>query len=153
GVAPVEEPVGSVSANEYIGEQSLFAQMLENASLRIVESSIVLFLSRQRLAALLMAHPELRVNLGMQRGDQHRVVKPLFKGQRTDVVVLQQYRRHWWSFGRFAWIPMLIAAALVAVAFLVVESSILALSLLGVALLIPAGVMWYIYVEWQDDAI
>ena len=115
---PVEVIIGEVRPNEYVGENALFSPIVEHATLRIVESSIVLFLSRQRLASVLLAHPELRTNLGLQRGDQHKVVKLLFKGQRPDEVVLQIFKRHWWSYARFVWIPVLVGTMLIVGAFL-----------------------------------
>lgn len=149
----VEIPFGEVRANEFIGEAALFTQMVEAATLHIVEPSIVLFLSRQRLAMLVMQHPELRLNLGFQGGEYQLAVKPLFKGQRADEVVLQIFRRHWWSYGRYAWLPLLLAAAFIIGAIVVAGPTLLGLGLIGLGLILPSALMYYLYVEWQDDAL
>src|SRR5690349_16519290 len=44
-----EVMVGEITENEYVGEATLFGETIEPASLRVVESSVVLFLTRQRL--------------------------------------------------------------------------------------------------------
>lgn len=153
GGSPVQVPIGEVRANEFVGEAALFAQMQETATLHIVESSVVLFLSRQRLAMLVTEHPELRLNLGFQRGDQRRTVKALFKGQRDDEVVLQIFRRHWWSYGRYAWLPLLLAALFIVGALALAGPTPLGLGLIGLGLIVPSALMYYLYVEWQDDSI
>ncbi len=153
GPRMIDEPVGEVNANEYVGETSLFVETQENTTLRVVESAVILFLSRQRLVSLLASHPELRTNLGAQRGDQHRLIQSLFKGQRTDEVVLQVFRRHWWAFGRFFWVPLVLATLLVVGAVLLTGSPVLALGLAGMALIIPGGVMFLLYIDWTDDTI
>ncbi len=153
GPRMIDEPVGEVNANEYVGETSLFVQTTENTTLRVVESAVILFLSHQRLVALLASHPELRTNLGAQRGDQHKLIKSLFKGQRTDEVVLQIFRRHWWAFGRFFWVPLVLATLFVVGAVLLTGSPVLALGLAGMALIIPGGVMFLLYLDWTNDTI
>lgn len=149
----VEVPVGEVGQNQFVGENALFTQAQEHTSLHIVESAVVLFLSRERLAGLVMSRPEIRLNLGLQRGDAHPVVKPLFKGQRSDEVVLQIFRRHWWSYVRYAWIPFLVTTVLMIGSVLIGGPSVLTLGLSGLTLIIGAGIMYYLYTEWQDDSI
>lgn len=149
----VEVPIGEVGPNQFLGESALFSQVQEHATLHIVESAVVLFLSRQRLASLVMARPELRLNLGLQHGNAQGVIKPLFKGQRSDEVVLQIFRRHWWSYARYAWIPLALTTALIFGSILLGGPTVLSLGLSGLTLIIGAGLTYYLYTEWQDDSI
>ncbi len=149
----VEVPIGEVGQNQFLGENALFTQAQEHATLHIVESAVVLFLSRQSLASLVMARPELRLNLGLQHGDSQGVVKPLFKGQRSDEVVLQIFRRHWWSYARYAWIPLGLTTGLMVGSVLLGGPTVLTLGLSGLTLIFGAGLMYYLYTEWQDDSI
>jgi len=149
----VEVLIGEVGANQFLGESTLFTQAQEPATLHIVESAVVLFLSRERLASLVMARPELRLNLGLQHSDAQAVVKPLFKGQRSDEVVLQIFRRHWWSYVRYAWLPLVITTALIAGSVMLGGPTVLTLGLSGLTLIVGAGLTYYLYTEWQDDSI
>ena len=59
----VEQQVGEIGAGEYINESALFNEQYESASLRVVESMVILLLSRGRFAQFLSGKPEIRANL------------------------------------------------------------------------------------------
>lgn len=59
----VEQPIGQIAAGEFINESALFNEQFESASLRAVETMIVLLLSRGRFAQFLSGKPEIRANL------------------------------------------------------------------------------------------
>jgi membrane protein YdbS with pleckstrin-like domain len=154
----IEQPVGELRPGQFMGMKALFEPDTERASLRIVEPAIVLFLKQDSLRQLLTRQPELRSNLGLgpkpKKQPTGEASQPLFAGQRGDEIVVQLYRRHWWSFARFAWIPLLIAIGFFAgAAYLASTSPLLAVGAVVLGLVIPAGLFYFMYVEWQDDAI
>jgi CRP-like cAMP-binding protein/membrane protein YdbS with pleckstrin-like domain len=150
----IEQPIGEMSAGKFIGAEALFQAVDEPASLRIVEPATLLFISRVRLVALLSANPELRANIERAPTAPAAASKPIFAGQRSDEVVVQMLRRHWWSFIRFVWIPVLISTGLIVGAVLLSNVSfVFTLLLLLLALLLPIIVMYLLYIEWQDDAL
>lgn len=63
-----EESIGQIGAGEYINESALFNEQYETATLRAVESMIVLLLSRGRFAQFLSGKPEIRTNLRVPPG-------------------------------------------------------------------------------------
>lgn len=152
----IEHPDDEMRPGQYLGQESFLRATVEPHSLRIVEAAIMLFISRQRMATLLTANPELRTNLaseGAAVGDDRPAHKPLFAGQRSDEIVLQRYRRHWWSYVRYLWLPLGIATLLIVAAVLFSSTPLLALSLVGLAVIIPAGITWLLILEWQDDSV
>jgi len=152
GADGVEEQAGSVGEGQYIGEEALYSERIEPYSLRIVESSIVIVIPKRALAGLIIHYPELRANIGMQQAATRKAVQ-IFKGQREDETVRHIFKRHWWAFARKAWFPMLIATALLVAAGLTLHSPALALILLGAAVIIPGGILLFLYADWQDDML
>ncbi len=216
----IEEQIGQINPGEYINEGALFAEIYESASLRVVETMIVLLLSRGRFAQMLTQEPALRTNLRIppQYGGQPPVMsappqqesvqaapvnppsrfsgmpprmptpgaapkvstqtmqataptpaspppaapispprtapKRLFKGQRDDEAILHLFRRHWWAFGRYTVIGVLIAVMFAVVAVgAALTSTLLAVALLGAGLVAGGVVIAYLYFEWRDDFV
>lgn len=151
----IDQPVGEIRAGQFIGSKALLEPTNEAYSVRIVEPSDVLFLSRQRFLNLLSTQPELRSNIERSPGTpQQTVEKPMFASQRSDEMVVQVFRRHWWSFVRYSWLPLLISTLLIVGAVLLLgTSALLALVALALAVLIPVVIIYFLYVEWQDDAL
>lgn len=58
-----EEQIAYVASGQYINEASLYQDMRETATLRVVEQSIILFISRRGFANLISRMPEIRANL------------------------------------------------------------------------------------------
>ncbi|MBL8134897.1 MAG: PH domain-containing protein, partial [Anaerolineae bacterium] len=78
----------------------------------------------------------------------------LFKGQRADEQVLYVFRRHWWAFGRRLWIPLFIAAALLAGAIAAAtQAAPLTVAALAMMVILPGLLTAYLYLEWRDDSI
>ena len=63
GADGVEQQVGAVGENQYINEAALFKPLVETASLCIVEPSVVLMLSRERLITVVASDPDLAAAL------------------------------------------------------------------------------------------
>lgn len=149
----VERTVGEVRANQYVGEISLFRQVTETMSLRIIERAIILFLSRQRFEAALQQYPEIRVNLNSQYMNAPEVVaKPLFKGQRLNEAILMRTRRHPWSFLRLCILPILIGVAIITLG-VIAGLGWISLVLFGVGIVLPGAWIYYRFDEWNDDWI
>lgn len=151
----VEEPVGSVETGQYINESALYATSRESASLRIVQPAVIILIPRGRFVNLLQHIPELRVNLRVETAGEHRETpRHLFKGQRDNETVLHIYRRHWWAFGRWLWIPVLIMiGGFATAAFLAPMNGIIALVAGGLGVIVPGVIIAYFYYEWQDDSV
>ncbi len=162
-IAPngMEESIGSVESGQYADEIALYNMGVETASLRIVESSIVLLIPRAPFVQLLAAYPEIRANVRIQTGiggsaqaqTRDAAVK-LFKGQRTDETVLQVWRRHWWAITQQGWLALLVAVVLFGIALVLAgQAPALALVAAGLAVVIPGIIIAYLYYDWQDDSV
>jgi hypothetical protein len=152
---PVEQRLGMVGSGQYLNEAALNAPMIESATLRVVESSVILFLARGRLEQVLQAVPALQGNLRghLDEQEQH-VTQALFKGQRPTEIIVRAWRRHWWWWVRLTWIPFALFVALgVGGAVTLTTSGGLGIALLALAFVVGGGVLYYIYAEWKDDAL
>ncbi|MFN8450803.1 MAG: cyclic nucleotide-binding domain-containing protein [Anaerolineae bacterium] len=152
----VEESVGAVEAGQYVDEVALYSSGVEETSLRVVESAVVLVIPRATFVQLLATYPEIRANLRVktQGIEARETAVKLFKGQRADETVLQVWRRHWWAVARHGWVAVVVMIALFVVALLIAESApILALGAAGFAVVIPGVIVAYLYYDWQDDSV
>jgi hypothetical protein len=147
-----EHVVGAVGENEQVNESALFMEGVENASLRVAESAVVLFLSRQRLAQVLAHHPDIRAALQGQRSRFPGAAQTLFQGQRENEVIVARLRYHWWSIGRRFWLPALLVVGVLALG-LGSQSAPLALALTGFAVIVCGGFILYAYFEWRNDYV
>jgi hypothetical protein len=144
-----------------VNETALYSAGVEEASLRVVESAIVLLIPRAPFVQLLATYPEIRANLRVQTaasadlpGAARETAVKLFKGQRTDETVLQVWRRHWWAVARHSWTAVVVLIVLFGLALLIAESApILALGAAGLAVVIPGIIVAYLYYDWQDDSV
>ena len=153
----MEDRVGAVEAGQYLDETALYDSGYENASLRIVETAIVLLIPRAAFIQMVTRYPEIRANLRVQSAADVAIRQTggkLFKGQRDDETVLHVWRRHWWAVARYGWIAIVVALALFAFALVLAESApVLALGAAGLAVIIPGAIAMYLYFEWQNDSI
>lgn len=62
--------IGQVGPNQYLNEAALFRPGTEVASLRVVERSTVLYISRSRLADVLSHYPEIKQFMPLPGGQQ-----------------------------------------------------------------------------------
>ena len=88
--------------------------------------------------------------LGLERDEP--VISPQFAEQRDDEEILIQTHRHWWSFLRAAWLPLLLMPAMWVAAFSL-EAQALSLALFGLSLVLPGLALAYIYLEWRNDSV
>ena len=79
-------------------------------------------------------------------------INPGFAEQREDEEILIQTHRHFWSFLRTAWLPLLLMPALWLAAFLA-QAQKLSLALLAISLALPGAALLYFYLEWRNDSV
>ncbi len=152
GADGVERPVGGVGEGKHVNETALFTDGVENATLRAAESSVVLFLARQRFAQVLNDHPEIRSMLQVQLDRFPSALRNQFPGQREDETVITRMRYHWWAFGRFVWLPVALSAVTLALGAASQSGTVL-LGLFGLALIVFGGFALYYYFEWRNDYV
>jgi hypothetical protein len=154
GADGVEHRIGMVEPGGLFGEAALSQEMIETATLRVLETAIVLLLTRQRWIGVMAHQPEIRTNWGIQNNAPPPLTKSLFKGQRPNESVLEIFRRHWWVLVQQLWLPALITVILLGIAIALFSTSpAISLALGGLAVVISGIIMIYNYFEWQDDAI
>lgn len=145
--------IGTIEANQYVNDAALFTAGIEKASLRIIESANVLFLSRRRLTDILSHHAELTPYLPVPDDTiKQQIKKQIFKGQRPNEEVLMDTRRHRWAWIRRAWVPGTLMILMIMAAFLIPFSAF-TLVIIVLALLIPGGLLLYYYLEWRNDHV
>ncbi len=148
-----QQRIGMVEPNTYINEAALLQYIQETASLQIVEPALVLFVSRQRLKEVLLHYQVLQDYIGIHVEPESKPKAEEFRGQRPGEEVLVNTRRHWWALVRWVWLPIMLAAALVALALAVAPAGGVSLGLLALAVIVPGLVMAYIYFEWYNDHV
>lgn len=151
----MESLVGEILPEQYINENALYTEGLETANLRTAEESLLLFIPRRSVIHLLQKSPEIRTNLRVQQtGDNRAMSRRLFTGQRSDETVLHVYRAHWWAFGRFLWLPILLFIGMIIFALSTIGTTpALGLTLLGLGIVLTGGVGFYLYYEWANDSL
>jgi hypothetical protein len=78
----------------------------------------------------------------------------LFRGQRPDEHVLYVFRRHWWAFGRYLWMPgALVSGGVIGAVLLATSAGAIAFGLVVLAVIAAALLTLYLYVEWRNDSI
>lgn len=159
GANGFEEQIGQVTGGQYLNEMALYRPGIETASLRVVETMIVLFLSRAAMMQLIAHRPEIRTNLRVLHGPHEvqagrQAPRKLFRGQRDDEMVLHIFRHHWWMFMRRVWLPIiLLVIAIIAFALLNVSVPLLALAVGGFGLVLAGLFSFYLYFEWRNDSV
>lgn len=64
--------------------------------------------------------------------------------------IMLMTRRHWWHAVRMMWLPALFFALLL-IPVVMLDSPELRVTLLGAAILIPGGILVYLFVDWGND--
>ncbi|QPC82262.1 cyclic nucleotide-binding domain-containing protein [Phototrophicus methaneseepsis] len=144
----ITQQFGVVDAGQYVDDEALFYEGIETASLQATVPTDVLFLSRDALQRLGTYYPLL--------GQQFTGMAPLaagseaFEGQRPNEVVLLKTHRHVWALLRWVPIPAIAALGMFMLAFTVRE---LAALFILAGLILPLLLLYYIFLEWQNDEI
>jgi hypothetical protein len=148
GTDGVQRQLGVVQAGQYINHEALFRDGIETASLHAMQPISVLFLARRNMVALLAHYRDLGGIMGIQE------VAPLyteqFKTKREDEETLLKIRRHWWAYGRWLPLPLILA---IGIGFLGLLMPPLRAPLLAMAVFVPGMIMLYLYAEWANDQI
>ena len=147
-----KQALATVTAGESIKQEALFKDAVQSATMRAAQPLTVLKLTRATFTGLLEQQPELGAAFGLSPVREQAQISPQFAEQREDEEILIQTQRHWWSFLRTAWLPLLLMLAMWGGAF-VLEVQVLSLALLGLSVLLPGAAMAYFYLEWRNDAV
>ena len=147
-----QQALATITAGESINQEALFKDAVHSATMRAAQPLIALKLTRASFTRLLEQQPELGAAFGLGWVREQAQISPQFAEQREDEEILIQTRRHWWSFLRSAWLPLLLLLAMWGGAFLL-EVQVLSLALLGLSVLLPGAALAYFYLEWRNDAV
>ena len=148
-----EQLVGEVVPYQYLGEAALFKTVTETRTLRVIESVVLLFLSRERFELALEMHPQIKVNINSKHAPFAEAHKPIFKGQRPNEKVVIIQKRHPWSIVRLSLLPVLLGLAVVVAGVVFFAGSWVSLVLMALGFVLPAAWGYYMYVEWGNDAV
>ncbi|HEX2908136.1 MAG TPA: Crp/Fnr family transcriptional regulator [Phototrophicaceae bacterium] len=149
-----EQIMAQVVADQYLNESALFKETVALATLRIVETAIIIGVLRQSMAAALTQPPNVPVNQ-----PSPSAASPLpasesdFKGQRGGEKVLTRFRAHWWAFVHRLWMPLMVSAILIALAIVAGSIAALAVLLVFLGFLLPAVFAVYLFFEWRNDEV
>ena len=148
-----QSPLATVSAGQSLNHEALFAEALQSATMRAAQPVTLLKLTRARLAQLLREHPDIGAALGMEGAAPAKAaINPQFAEQREDEEILLQTHRHWWSFARVAWLPLLLMPGIwLGARALDAQTPSLVLAALSLAL--PGLALLYFYLEWRNDLV
>ncbi len=146
-----QTPIAQLNAGQHINEEALLGEAIQSATLRAAQPTIALKLSRRSFQHALSQNPKLSTALGMAEG-RAPLISPRFAEQREDEEILIQTHRHWWSFVRSAWLPLLLIPAMWFGAILL-EAQALSLGLLGLSVMLPGVALFYFYLEWRNDSV
>ena len=148
-----QTPLATVAAGNSINHEALFDEALQSATLRAAQPSTALVLSRSAFRQLLARHPSLRAALADDASQPSAApINPAFAEQREDEEILIQTHRHWWSYVRTAWLPLLLMPAMWGAAA-VIEAQVLSIALLGLSAALPGLGLIYLFLEWRNDSV
>lgn len=149
----VERSLGPVMPGEYLPDEALFGESPARFNLRVTETAIVLFLSRQQMLSILAYRPDIRGNLVFR--PPRASSSQNFEEQRANEQVALETRRHPWSVAGRS-IALLLIILLIwligtSVSNLVplFPTAIITLPITGLLLLL----ILYYYAEWKDDKL
>lgn len=145
--------LGIIGPNQYLNEAALFQEAVESASLRALQQSTVLFVSRQLLWRVISYHPEMKsyipIPVEAQRMQRQERV---FNRQRDSEEVLLDTRRHWWAWVRKSLLLWLVAAV-VLILLTALPSAGVTLALAGIIIVLVGAITIYNMLEWRNDHI
>ena len=148
-----QTPLATVSAGQSLNQEALFAEARQSATMRAAQPVTLLKLTRAKLAQLAREEPDIGATLGLEGAQPARAaINPQFAEQREDEEILLQTHRHWWSFARVAWLPLILMPGIwLAARALAVQAPALLLAALSLAL--PGLALLYLYLEWRNDLV
>lgn len=148
-----QSPLATIVAGQCVNQEALFAESLQSATMRAAQPVTLLKLTRARLAKLAREEPDLGAVLGMGSVEPAKAaINPQFAEQREDEEILLQTHRHWWSFARVAWLPLLLIPGIwLGARALNAQAPAFVLAALSLAL--PGLALLYAYVEWRNDLV
>jgi len=148
-----QAPLATVSAGQSLNQQALFAEAMHSASMRAAQPVTLLHLTRARFNQLLRENPDIGAALGTEMAEPTKgAINPQFAEQREDEEILIQTHRHWWSFARRAWLPLILMPAMWLGAA-ALEAQAPSLVLLALSLALPGLALLYFYFEWRNDSV
>ena len=148
-----QSPLATVSAGQSLNEQALFAPARQSATMRAAQPVTLLALTRDRFTQLLREDPEIGAALGIDSEEAtNGTINPQFAEQRDDEEILLQTHRHWWSFVRTAWLPLMLMPALWLGAA-ALQTQAISLALMALSLILPGLALLYLYLEWRNDSV
>lgn len=147
--------LGTVETGQIINEAALFNEGVETASLRVLEPTVVLLIPRGPLRALMDRDSALFANLRVLDAEGARETrKILFRGQRANETVYRVYRRHWWGYVRYAWLPFLLAAVFLGISLVVeIQTPGIGLAVACITAGLPIASLLFLLWEWRNDSI
>ena len=147
-----QEPLASITSQQHLNHEALFKDSIQSATLRAAQSVTLAKLTRAAFSELAQQHEQLRSALGIKGKSRGPAVNPRFAEQREDEEILIQTHRHWWSFVRTAWLPLLLMAGLWGAALLL-EAQAISLLLIASSFVLPGFALIYFYAEWRNDSL
>ncbi len=155
GANGIEQGISRMAAGGMTGESALFTEAASPVSLRAAETTIIIFLSRQQIRAILSRYPDIAQAMYNAEGKPKSDQPKQFDTQNEDETVLLKTRHHIWFFWGRALTTILLMGALWVGGFLiganapglpwglfVVPATALLLLLIG-----------YHYLEWFNDLL
>ncbi len=144
-------PMGYVTAGKYVNEIALFRAEPESATLRVLETTTLLFLSRRRLVDVLTHHPDVSPYLPMPEDTSRtKSSEKVYSWQRDNEALVLDTRRHWFAYVRKIWMALTIAIIIIVIDVLLPIST-LTIVIILLATIIPGLYMFYNYLEWRND--
>ncbi len=148
-----QQHVGTLFADQTINQDALFNPILHQATYIASRPVQAIKLTREKFMTLLAHNPDLKVALGLSpKSTEHHSNEVRFEGQRENETVLLYLHRHWWAFARMAWLPVFIMMAMWFFAIVIAQPAISTLLFIG-SILLPGLTIFYLYVEWRNDAV
>ena len=121
--------------------------------MRAAQPVTLLKLTRARFTQLLRENPDIGAALGKDSAEPtNGAINPQFAEQREDEEILLQTHRHWWSFVRTAWLPLILMLAMWLGAG-VLDAQAPSLVLVALSLVLPGLALLYFYFEWRNDSV
>lgn len=148
-----QTPLATIAAGQSINQEALFAEAMQSATMRAAQPVTLLALTRARFNQILRQHPDIGAALGSDSFElTSGPINPQFAEQREDEEILIQTHRHWWSFARAAWLPLILMPAmwLGAVAL---DAQAPSLIVFALSLVLPSLALVYFYFEWRNDSV